>query len=97
MKRTGEYGYALRLPKKDKSAVSRVAKETGQSINSVLVLSIRKGLPLAHTALAAPLSRVTGVDPLPDKILRRAYQLPYDSEQASAEQLLNFQSQREPE
>jgi len=97
MKRAGEYGYALRLPKKDKSAVSKVAKATGQSINSVLVLSIRKGLPLAQAAFASPPSRVTGVDPLPDKVLRRAYELPDDSEQASSEQLLSFQSQQEPE
>jgi hypothetical protein len=97
MKRIGEYSYALRLPKKDKSAVSKVAQATGESINSILVLSIRKGLPLAQAALAAPSPRVTGVDPLPDGVLRRAYQLPDDSEQATSRQLLNFQSQREPE
>ena len=96
MKKAEEYGYALRLPKKDKSAVSRVAKQTGQSINSVLVLSIRKGLPLAQAALSPSPNRVTGVDPLPEQVLRRAYQ-EIDDEKATAEQLLRFQAQQEPE
>ncbi len=97
MKKAKECGYALRLPKKDKSAVSKVAKQTGQSINTILVLSIRKGLSLAQESLSAPPARVTGVDPLPETVLRRAYRLPDDSEQTSAEELLNFQSQQEPE
>ena len=96
MKSPDEYGYALRLPKKDKSAVSRVAKETGQSINSILVLSIRKGLPLAQAALSAPLSRVTGVDPLPEEILRHAY-LETEDERATGKQFFKFQAQQEPE
>jgi len=97
MKTVKEYAYALRLPKKDKSAVSKVAKETGQSINSVLVLSIRKGLPLARAALSSPSARVTGVDPLPEEVLRKAYERRDDWNRATAEQLLNFQIQREPQ
>ena len=91
------YNYALRLDRTDEKAIAAVVKETGLSINSILVLSIRKGLPLASQSLAKPSARVTTVDPLPDHILRRAYAVPDDAESISAEQLAKFQSQKEPE
>ena len=91
------YSYALRLDRGDEKAIAAVVKETGLSINSLLVLSIRKGLPLARESLAKNSSRVTTVNPLPDHVLRRAYLVPDDSESVSAKQLAKFQSQKEPE
>ena len=96
MKSGRAYNYPLRLDQDDGAAVARIVKETGQSINSILVLSIRKGLPLAREALGRPASRVTGVDPLPEMDLRRAYAGTDDLDGLSAGRLAEFQSQHEP-
>ena len=77
-------------------AVVEIVEETGHSINSVLALSIRKGLPLAREALGRPPRRVTAVNPLPDRVLRRAYAGPDELEGVSARQLAKFQTQEEP-
>jgi len=97
MKAGHAYNYPLRLDKKDGAAVAQVAKESGMSINSVLVLSIRNGLPVARQSIVRPPKRVTTVDPLPDDVLRRAYSEPDDLDGVSARQLEKFQTQREPE
>jgi hypothetical protein len=97
MKSRTAYQYPLRLHKKDAAAVAQIVKETGQSINSVLALSIRKGLPLARQALARPHRRVTTVDPLPDHVLRRAYGEPDELDGIPAHQLAKFQSRKEPQ
>jgi hypothetical protein len=97
MKSKTTYQYPLRLDKRDGVAVAQIAKETGQSINSVLALSIRNGLPLARQALTRPPRRVTAVDPLPDHLLRRAYAEPDELDGISAEQLAKFQSRKEPQ
>ena len=95
--RKKSYNYPLRLDHHDGAAVAQVVKETGQSINSVLALSIRKGLPLARQALIQPLPRVTGVDPLPDQVLRRAYAQADDLDRITARRWRKFQTQQEPE
>jgi hypothetical protein len=92
-----EYRYPLRLSVEDETAVARVVKQTGQSINQVLVVSIRKGLPLALKALCHEAGRVTAVDPLPDEVLEQAYSLPDDLDGVSAARLARFQSRRKPE
>ena len=97
MKSRTAYQYPLRLDKRDGAAVAQIVKETGQSINSVLALSIRKGLPLARQALARAPGRVTTVDPLPDHELRRIYAAPDELAGVSADQLAKFQSQKEPQ
>jgi hypothetical protein len=97
MKSKTAYQYPLRLNKQDGAAVAQIVKETGQSINSVLALSIRKGLPLAHQALTRPPRRVTAVDPLPDHVLRHAYAGPDELDGISARQLAKFQTQKEPQ
>jgi hypothetical protein len=97
MKPKTAYQYPLRLDKRDGAAVAQIVKETGQSINFVLALSIRKGLPLARQALVRPPRRVTVVDPLPDHLLRRAYAEPDELDGISADQLARFQSQKEPQ
>ena len=91
-----EYKYPLRLPSEDEPELSEVAKLSGQSINSVLVLCIRKGLPLVRRALCQDSSRVTSVEPLPESVLERIYAKADELKNVTAEQLVGFQSQTEP-
>ena len=94
---TKEFRYPLRLPVEDQPAVAELAQQSGQSLNSVLVLCIRKGLPLARQALGQNGGRVTAVDPLPETVLERIYSQKDELENVSAEQLARFQSQAEPQ
>ncbi|MGD1086461.1 MAG: hypothetical protein ABSA47_17125 [Verrucomicrobiota bacterium] len=96
MKSRSAWQYPLRLDPRDGAAVAQTVKETGQSINSVLTLSIRKGLPMARAALSRPPSRVTAVDPLPERLLRRAYAGPDELDGVSPRQLAKFQTRKEP-
>ena len=73
MKHSATYRYPLRLARTDKRKVDAVARETGTTINQVLVISVRKGLPLARKALCKDTDRITNVEPLPDKVWRRIY------------------------
>jgi hypothetical protein len=94
MSRTAkEYTYPLRLPKETRPEVVKLVKQTGQSINSVLVLCIRKGLPLAREALCHTNDRVTKVDPLPESVLERIYSQRDELDGIGAEQLAGFQIQ----
>jgi len=98
MNRTAkEYRYPLRLPLEDEPQIAELVKKSGQSINSVLVLCIRKGLPLASQALCQAGGRVTTVDPLPESVLERVYAEKDELAAITAEQLTRFQSQTEPE
>ena len=92
-----EYKYPLRLPRQDERKVAQLVKASGQSMNSVLILCIRKGMPLARQALCENSGRVTTVDPLPQSVLERIYAQKDELESVTAEQLLGFQSQAEPE
>jgi hypothetical protein len=92
-----EYRYPLRLPIEDEPQIAELVKKSGQSINSVLVLCIRKGLPLASKALGHSSGRLTTVDPLPEAVLERIYGERDELKGITAEQLLGFQSQTEPE
>jgi len=85
------------LPIEDEPALVELAERSGQSINSVLVLCVRKGLPFAREAFCRQSGRVTTVDPLPKAVLERIYARKDESEGISAEQLSAFQSQTEPE
>ena len=97
MKSKTDWHYPLRLDKQDGAAVAQIAVETGQPIITVLATSIRKGLPLAREALGRPPRRVTVVDPLPDRLLRRAYAAPDELDAVTARQLAEFQTQKEPQ
>ncbi len=85
------------MPGEDSSAVAALVKDTGQSINDVLVLAIRKGLPLAREALRTQSGRVTNVDPLPDKVWRRIYAQPDEISKVTPAQLAASQIQTAPE
>ena len=92
-----EYRYPLRLPLEDEPQIAELVKKSGQSINSVLVLCIRKGLPIASKALGHSSDRVTAVDPLPESVLERIYSEKDELQGITSEQLMRFQSQTEPE
>jgi hypothetical protein len=92
-----EYKYPLRLPREEEPQIAALAKESGQSTNSILILCIRKGLPLVREALCQNSGRVTTVDPLPERVLRRIYGKKDELDRVTAEQLTKFQSQTEPE
>ena len=91
-----EYRYPLRLPLEDEPAIAEVVEASGQSINSVLVLCIRQGLPLVRKALCPNSGRVTTVDPLPESVLECLYAGKDELEGITAAQLSTFQSQEEP-
>src|SRR3989442_691374 len=91
-----QYKYPLRLSAEDEPKIAQLAKQSGLSVNSVLVLCIRKGLPLAGQALGQS-GRATTVDALPDSVLEEIYARKDDLEGVTARQLTRFQSQTEPE
>ncbi len=74
------YRFSLRLPPEDQPAIEAVVRESGTSINDVLVLAIRKGLAGARHALCADRGRVCAVEPLPEEVLDRIYRQPDDDE-----------------
>ena len=91
MATTKEYRYPLRMPAADSKALAEVVKATGHSINSVLLLAVRKGLPLARKTLCAEQGRVTNVDPLPKSVLDRIYSQP-DRDEAGEERFVRGQA-----
>ena|SRR5579859_7820848 len=96
MPRPKVYRYPLRLGQLDKRNVEAVVRASGRTINQVLTLSVRKGLPLAKEALCADAGRLTNVEPLPDRVWRRIYSRRDEVDQCSGEQLKAAQSQSEP-
>lgn len=68
-----DYHYPLRLPAEDAKAVNDVCRQSRSSFNRVLAMCVRKALPAVRESLAAESGRVTNVDPLPDKVLKRLY------------------------
>ena len=73
-----DYSYALRLPAEDAEEINRICRQNRTSFNKVVALCVRKALPTVRDALAAEKGRVTNVDPLPDRVLKRIYSLPDD-------------------
>jgi hypothetical protein len=97
MKKVKPYRYPLRLDPEDKRSVDAVVGASGRTINQVLVLSLRRGLPLAKEALCPEPSRLTNVKSVPDAVWRRVYSRKDELDDLSSEQLKAAQSQREPE
>lgn len=77
-KASTDYNYPLRLPAADAKAVNEVSRQNRTSFNRVVALCVRKALPAVREALAAQSGRVTNVDPLPEKTLKRLYSEPDD-------------------
>jgi hypothetical protein len=97
MKSSASYRYPLRLDRKDKQGINAVVRETGSSINEVLILSVRKGLPLARKALARGTGRITNVEPLPDEVWRKIYSQKDEVDECFGGDLKAIQSQTEPQ
>lgn len=97
MNRTKLYRYPLRLDHSDKSRIEAVVRASGRTINQVLTLSVRKGLPLAKEALCANAGRLTNVEPVPDRIWRRVYSRQDEVDKCSGAQIKAAQSQSEPQ
>jgi len=68
-----QYNYALRLESKDAAAVDSVCRQSRVSFNRVVALCVKKALPEVREALSAHASRITNVDPLPDKVAKKLY------------------------
>jgi len=96
MKGAKAYRYPLRLDREDKHNIDEVVKTSGRSISQVLILSLRKGLPLAREALCPGSGRVTNVEPVPDHVWRKLYTKKDEVDECSAEQIKSVQSQSEP-
>ena len=95
MKAAKPYRYPLRLGPEDKQHVDDLVRSSGRSINDVLVLSLRRGLPLAREELCPPGRRVTTVEPLPRTTWRRVYSRTDELDEVSGAQLRAAQSRQE--
>jgi len=69
---TASSRYPLRLDGQDRQAAESLAAESGHSLQDVLRLAVRKGLPQARAALCRG-ERITKVEPLSDAVLDRIY------------------------
>jgi hypothetical protein len=96
MKATKPYRYPLRLAAEDKQDVDALVRRSGRSINDVLVLSLRRGLPLIREALCPPGERLTTVQPLSEATWRRIFSRKDELDEVSGAQLRAAQSQRKP-
>jgi hypothetical protein len=88
--------YALRIPVDDARELTKAQKISGQSINQLVVLCVRKALPEVVSAFRSP-GRITNVQPLPATAWRRIYARKDELENVTAKQLADFQSQEPPE
>jgi hypothetical protein len=68
-----DYHYPLRLASEDAKAVDAVCRQSHVSFNLVVALCVRKALPEVRESLSTETRRITNVDPLPGKILKRLY------------------------
>jgi hypothetical protein len=97
VKTVKRYRYSLRLDAEDKRRVDAVVKASGRTINQVLVLSLRSGLPLAEDALCRKPDRLTNVEPIPDEVWRRIYSRGDELDGLTGHQLKAAQSQEDPQ
>ena len=88
--------YALRIPTEDAKELAKAQEISGQSINQLVMLCVRKALPDV-LANFRPGQRVTTVQPLSVSELRRIYSGKDELEGITAKELSGFQSQREPQ
>lgn len=88
--------YALRIPARDARTLAKAQKLSGESINQLLILCLRKALPELMASFQSA-ERITNVSPLSVMELRRIYRGKDELAEVSAGQLAAFQSQKEPE
>lgn len=90
------HAYALRIPAQEAKELAKAQKLSGQSINRLIMLCVRKALPEVLANFSAS-QRVTNVPPLSVTELRRIYSGQDELAGVSATQLAEFQSQEAPE
>jgi hypothetical protein len=88
--------YALRIPAADAKELAKARKLSGESINQLVVLCVRKALPEVLAGFSRN-RRVTNIEPLPAGELRKIYSGRDELEGVTAKQLASFQSQKAPE
>jgi hypothetical protein len=93
---TKHHPYALRIPAQDAKDLARAQEISGQSINQLIVLCVRKALPEVLANFNRH-PRVTNIAPLSARELRRIYSGPDELAGVTARQLAAFQSQKAPE
>jgi hypothetical protein len=68
-----DYHYPLRLAREDAKAVDAVCRQSRVSFNQVVALCVKTALPEVRKMLTTHTTRITNVDPLPDKVSKRLY------------------------
>lgn len=89
--------YALRIPAQEAKELAQAQEISGQSINQLVMLCVRRALPEVISNFVSKSGRVTNVKPLPDAVWRKIYSRKDELERVSARQLAAFQSQEAPE
>ena len=72
--------YPIQVESSDQSALETASRQTGQSINELILLCVRTALPGLSAALSGESGRVTNVDPLPEAASKQLYSQPDDDE-----------------
>ena len=88
--------YALRLPAAEAKELAKAQKVSGESINQLVVLCVRKALPDVLAGFRSH-RRVTNIEPLAAGEWRKIYSGKDELEGVTAKQLASFQSQQAPE
>jgi len=88
--------YALRLPAAEAKELAKAQKLSGESINQLVVLCVRRALPDVLAGFRSH-RRVTNIEPLAVSELRKIYSGKDELEGITAKQLASFQSQAAPE
>ncbi|HEX3889701.1 MAG TPA: hypothetical protein VHX90_02530, partial [Verrucomicrobiae bacterium] len=76
--------------------LTKAQKISGQSINQLVMLCVRRALPEVVSAFATE-SRLTNIDPLSAATWRKIYRRKDELYKISAKQLAAFQSRETPE
>ena len=67
------YKHLTVFPPEDRDVLQDLARETGLSINQIIVRSVHGQAPVIRSEHQARTGRLTNVDPLPEKVLERLY------------------------
>ena len=71
--------------------MDKLVAQTNVSFDRIVSLCVRKGLPSVRADLSTKSGRVTNVDPLPEKVLRRIYSRP-ERDEAGVNRLVKAQA-----
>jgi hypothetical protein len=77
-----DYKYPARFPGEVKALLEVAAKETGLSVNQLIVRCVQEYLPALRAEASRKSGRVTNVDPLPDKVMKEIYAQRQDDDES---------------